>query len=230
MAAYHSHTNRQVESYNKTAIACLRHYIASHQCDWDIFVQPFTYAYNKQAYLSTDTTPFSIVHIKHPPRQVTFDNLLALAIDANQRTDRQVLRTQLLPHIKALQTRVKRCFKLVQERYKQDYDTKVCSTSMFKSGRMVYIDKLPLNFSSAGSAERLATTSYNKFIPKVMRPFPIVNVQPNTLTIDKQVIYYTVSIDSTTFAPGNKAPSNASQRTPVEEDPSIDLDSNGQSI
>lgn len=44
---YHSQTNGQIERYNETVMTQLYHYAADHQRNWDIFVQPLTYACNK---------------------------------------------------------------------------------------------------------------------------------------------------------------------------------------
>ena len=64
--AYHPQTNGQVERFNKTLAARLRHYVAEHQKDWDEFVQPLTYANNMQVHRSTGTTPFDLVLSRHP--------------------------------------------------------------------------------------------------------------------------------------------------------------------
>lgn len=45
-AEYHSQANGQVERYNRTLVARLRHCIDERQQDWDMFVQPLTYAFN----------------------------------------------------------------------------------------------------------------------------------------------------------------------------------------
>lgn len=62
---YNSQTNRQVERYDKTIVACLRHYVATHRRDWDLFVQPLTYAYNTQAHRYTKIRPFNLVLTRH---------------------------------------------------------------------------------------------------------------------------------------------------------------------
>ena len=64
--AYHPQTNGQVERFDKTLAAKIRHYVAEHQKDWDEFVQPLTYAYDMQVHRSTGTTPFELVLSRHP--------------------------------------------------------------------------------------------------------------------------------------------------------------------
>ena len=70
ITAYHPQTNGQTERYNKTLAARLRHYVNEHQTDWDIYVQPLTYAYNAQVHKSTGTTPFSLSLTRHPPSTI----------------------------------------------------------------------------------------------------------------------------------------------------------------
>lgn len=49
-AAYHRHTNGQVEQYNRTLVASLRHYVSELQRDWDTYAQPLTNGYNTETY------------------------------------------------------------------------------------------------------------------------------------------------------------------------------------
>lgn len=64
---YHLQTNGQVESYNKTFVSGLRHYVAEHQIDWSILVRPLTNAYSLQVLRLTSTTPFRLVSSRHSP-------------------------------------------------------------------------------------------------------------------------------------------------------------------
>lgn len=138
----------------------------------------------------------------------------------------QALRTELLSRIEALQSRVNKRHDSAPERYKRDYNTKVCSTPSFKPGQIVYIDRPPLAAFSNGSAERLATNRCNNSMPKVVGRFALVSVQPSTLDIDEHGIRNTVSIDRPALAPGNKPSASAFQRLPVEEHLPTDLDTN----
>lgn len=74
MTANHTQASAQVERFNETIVTRLRYYVATHQRDCDLFVQPLTYVYDTQVYRSTNTTPFSLVLTRHPPGPTTFDN------------------------------------------------------------------------------------------------------------------------------------------------------------
>ena len=81
-STYHPQTNGQMERYNSTLIARLRHYVAEHQWNWDAFVQPLTYAYRTQVHRSTICTPMELVCSRRPngplpfPAMRTSKNLL----------------------------------------------------------------------------------------------------------------------------------------------------------
>ena len=63
---YHPQTNGQVERLNRTILASLRHYVAEHPKDWDLFSDALTYAYNTQAHESTSVAPFESVLSRTP--------------------------------------------------------------------------------------------------------------------------------------------------------------------
>lgn len=123
---------------------------------------------------------------------------------------------QLLSRIKALQTCVNEHLDSLQDQYKQNYDTKARGIPTLKRGQTINIDKSSLAAFSAGNAKRPATTSYSKFMPKVLRLFAIVGVWTNTLTIDEQSIQNSVLIDRATLASGKQPPIDHSQCFPVK--------------
>lgn len=102
-----------------------------------------------------------------------------------------------------MQTRINDRLDSKQERYERDYHSKDFFIPTFKSVQTDCIGEPPLGAFSAHSSKRLAKTSYNKFKSKVMGPFAIVSLHPNTLTIDEYSIHIKASIDRTTLAPGN---------------------------
>ena len=63
---YHPQCNGQVERYNSTLVQALRHYIADHPQDWDLYAETLTFAYNTQPHTSTGIAPFELV-LSNPP-------------------------------------------------------------------------------------------------------------------------------------------------------------------
>lgn len=53
--AYYPQKNGQDERYYRTRVAKLHHHVAEHHGDWDMYVQPLTYAYNSQTYRAIGT-------------------------------------------------------------------------------------------------------------------------------------------------------------------------------
>lgn len=51
--AHHHQTSEQAKCYNITILARLGHYVAEHQCDWDLLLQLFNYAYYTKEHCST---------------------------------------------------------------------------------------------------------------------------------------------------------------------------------
>lgn len=201
--AYHPNINGHKELYNNTILPHLRHYIATRQRYCNLFVRPLTYAYNTQVHRSTSTKPFSLVITRHPSRPTIFHSSSAPA------THPQCLRTQVLAHIKELQTLENKDLDSAQEQYERYYNTKAQSIQTFKHGHMLYIEKPPLPASFANNPKKLDTTSYNKLLPNLKGPFAVFSIQPNTRAIEKLNILHTLSINSTTIALSNKPPTNA---------------------
>lgn len=87
---------------------------------------------------------------------------------------------------------------------------------------MIYIGIHPLAATFTENVERLATISSNKSMPRVMWPFAIVGVKPNTLTVDERGINNMVLVDRATFSPGNERPTTASKPFLIEKEPSTE--------
>ena len=63
---YHPQCNGQVERYNSTIVRAMRHYIADHPKNWDLYAETLTFAYNRQPHTSTGIAPFELV-VSNPP-------------------------------------------------------------------------------------------------------------------------------------------------------------------
>lgn len=164
--AYHLLTNGQVKRNNKTILTRLRHHVADHQRDWDLFVQPLSYVYNTQLHRSTNTTEFSLVLSPNPAGPAPFVKDSALSSDTYCPIEPQALQAQLLARIKALHAQVNIRLASAQSRCKWDLDKNIKRTSAFAPKRLVFIKQPPLATSAVRDADKGATTMYNKFMPK----------------------------------------------------------------
>jgi hypothetical protein len=63
---YHPQANGQVERFNNTLVQAMRHFIADHPRDWDLYSDAVTFAYNTQPHSSTKVAPFELV-LSNPP-------------------------------------------------------------------------------------------------------------------------------------------------------------------
>lgn len=59
LTAHHLQTNGKVDRYNCTIVVRLRHYVSELQRDWNLYVQPLTFAFNTQTYRWTRNSPFN---------------------------------------------------------------------------------------------------------------------------------------------------------------------------
>lgn len=58
---HHPQTNVHVERYNRTILAALRHYIADHPRDWNLYCRTLTFSYNTTPLTITGYVPFDLV-------------------------------------------------------------------------------------------------------------------------------------------------------------------------
>ena len=72
--AHHPQTNGQTESFNRTTLSPLRHYVADNQQDWDQYINALTFAYNTQAHRSTNLPPYKLV-LSQPPQPISLKDL-----------------------------------------------------------------------------------------------------------------------------------------------------------
>ena len=199
--AYHPQSNGQTERFNKTLVQRLRHYVEEHQANWDIFVQPLTYAYNMQVHRSTGTTPYDLVLTRHPQPITVRDEESRTAIPQSEPDDptpaqmKRIILRRLRVALQSARIRMTEA----QKRYKQNFDKSVRFTPQFKAGDYVYIDRPPRQPDAAPEEEVT-----KKLLPRGLGPYKIQSVSENTVTVDEDGLLNTVSIDRVTLAPRSR--------------------------
>lgn len=63
---HHLHMNGRAERFHSTLVIRSQYYVSEHQTDWAEYVQPLSYAYNKQVHRSHGTPPFDLELTRHP--------------------------------------------------------------------------------------------------------------------------------------------------------------------
>ena len=115
---YHPQANGQVERFNRTIKAALRHYIGEHPKDWDLYTDVLTFAYNCQVHSSTNYAPFELV-LSRPPAQLAVGAIPKVSeLYAENRSD---WRARLSTVIENARTSLKKA----QERYKRNFDNRL---------------------------------------------------------------------------------------------------------
>lgn len=94
--AIYTQKEKLMKRYDKKIASQLRHYVADHQRNWEIIVQPLIYAYNKQVCWSANTALSFLVLSRIQPRPATSDNAPAFSPDTYYTTKPKALRAQLL--------------------------------------------------------------------------------------------------------------------------------------
>jgi hypothetical protein len=89
-SAYHPEPDGQTERTIGTFEELIRSYVSYLQTDWDKFMDPLEFAYNKSLHESTGQTPFHVVNGQHP---VTLDDVLTRPLpEATQSWNRRLSR------------------------------------------------------------------------------------------------------------------------------------------
>lgn len=153
------------------------------------------YAYNTQFYSSKNQAPFSLVLSPHPSVPILLQSNDVVPSDVSGEATSQILRACLEVRIRTMQTRVDAHDRKSIQQYNNDYDRRICETSIQKLGENIFLDRPPLTVTKDQDAYQPATNAHKRFLLRSTGPFCIISVQPHTATIDEHGIENSVTND-----------------------------------
>lgn len=159
MTAYHLQTNGQVKRFNQTIAGRLRQYVAEHQTDWDLYVQPLTYAHNAQVHKSTCTTPFSLTLSQQPAGPTTSNQAPVIPDNMTEPPNPLSIRSYFLRQLDILHKQTDSKIAAAKARYKRNFDRIVREGAVSRPGQSVFIDGHPTQMTE--SARQLTSCCRN---------------------------------------------------------------------
>lgn len=95
-----------------------------------------------------------------------------------------------------MKKRVTRRLTAAQQRNQQEYEKTFRQKPTFTAGDEVFVTRLPFPAIADNDDETLARYTYNKRLQRATGPYKVLEVQQNTVDIDRDGIPNTVSIES----------------------------------
>lgn len=198
---YHPQCNGQVERFNRTILAALRHYIGDNQREWDLYSDPLTFAYNATVHRVTGIAPFKLV-LSRSPRPLSLENFQTTA----EFSDRSQFQSKFQTTLRALMDTARKNMSIAQDRYKRDFDKRLRRPiQKLVVGNYVFVRK------EYGSGERRT-----KLSPIVDGPFQVASLDSNTVTVLRNGEEEKLSRDRVVQSPTPIAAREAAIRTQSE--------------
>lgn len=148
---YNPKFNRQVERFNPTILAALRHYIINHPKEWDQFTDALTFSYNTQVLRITKLEPLELVLSRTPPY---------LALNSEQKLEDTIttyVHFKLLNHFKTLMNRSRTSMDVTRKSDKRHFNETVkIPKQIVAIGSQVYVWKE--HFGTFKRRQKLALT------------------------------------------------------------------------
>ena len=183
--SYHPQTNGQVERYNRSLLAMLRHFVGEHQDDWDVYAGAVTHAYNLSVHRSTGTTPFDLVLSRPPPPFV---------VQFSTRNKRSAKSKQLskdfATRLHDTLAKAKGNLEAAQARYKSDFDKRIKhKLPTIETGDWVWLDPVQ------------RSTATNKLTPAADKRYRVLSSGRGTIVIKRDDLVERVNRSRVELAP-----------------------------
>ena len=186
---YHPQCNGQEERFNRTIINALRHYVADHPKDWDLFTDALTFQYNTKVHSSTEISPFELFLSRRPP---TLSLQAEPDISAVKTAREYPAKWKCC--LSALMSTASRNLAKRQARYNRDMDKRTRSLGeVITKESQVFLRKEYTNPKVEGK---------QKLSPVAEGPFPVREVNNDTLVIERDDgMHERISRDRVVLAP-----------------------------
>ena len=197
--AYHPQKNGQVERFNRTTLAGLRHFCSAHGRDWDRFSHAITFAYTNTVHRAAGITPLDLF-LTRPPKPLNLENVEKINHEAlGPRREKTKFSQRLKLLMKTADARLEKS----QARYKRDFDKRVRQfNTRLKPGDLVLVKRESATESVERSrAARGAAIGHHKLRSKATGPYQVVAVTTSTVTIMRDGLTDKVSRDRVVRAP-----------------------------
>ncbi|MGH0053543.1 MAG: DDE-type integrase/transposase/recombinase [Sphaerochaetaceae bacterium] len=168
---YHPQANGQVERFNRTLLAALRHYVADHPRDWEMFKGAVTYVYNTQPHTTTKIAPFELV-LSKPPVPISVQSRPKLA---QEQPDPSKYMQKWRSWLRTLMSTAGAEMRKAQDRYKRNFEHRMRrSCENITKGTHVFIRKE--YFSKEHPKHKLA--------PLADGPYEVIDCDDKTVVVE----------------------------------------------
>lgn len=117
----------------KTFVVRLPEYVADHQSNWDVYVQPLTYAHRTQVHVHKEVSPISFKLWRHPSGAAAFTCPSAATSDISNDVSPSILQDNRLTRLAFMKEKGEILIITAQRRHKYDFEQGMPRTMVFRS-------------------------------------------------------------------------------------------------